>query len=78
MKGGSNFCSSKDVFFYKKHPEAEVIQKAVRHGPFDIQGRGGLGFWSGPSNFFRTKSEQDYFFRRSFGPDYFFHNLRLH
>ena len=30
----------------------------VRHGPFDIQGGGGgLGFWSGPRYFFRTKSE---------------------
>ena len=43
----------------------------VRHGPFDILG-GGLGFMSGPENFFRTISEQGYFFRRPFGPDYFF------
>ena len=39
---------------------------------------GGFGFWSGP-RYFRTKSEQDYFFRRPFWPDYFFfHNQKLH
>ena len=27
---------------------------------------------SGPENFFRTISEQGYFFPRPFGPDYFF------
>ena len=51
---------------------------SIRHGPFDIQGGGGLGFWSGPRYFFQTKSEQDYFFRRPFGPDFFFHNKKLH
>ena len=53
----------------------------VRHGPFDIffggGGGGGLGLRSGPEIFFRTISEQVYFFRRPFGPDYFFHNRKL-
>ena len=49
----------------------------LRHGPFDILGGGGLGLMSGPENFFRTISEQGYFFRRPFGPDYFFHNRKL-
>ena len=49
-----------------------LIQQQLRHGPFDIQGGGGLGFWSGPRYSVRTKSEQDYFFRRPFGPDYYF------
>ena len=44
----------------------------IRHGRFDIQ-RGGGG-----ARIFRTKSEQDYFFRRTFGTDYFFHNQKLH
>ena len=35
-------------------------------------GGGGLGFMSGPEIFFRTISEQGYFFRHPFGPDYFF------
>ena len=47
----------------------------IRHGPFDILG--GLGLMSGPEIFFRTISEQGYFFRRPFGPDYFFHNRKL-
>ena len=43
--------------------------KPFRHGPFDILG--GLEFFSGPRNFFRTILEQDYVFRRPFGPDFF-------
>ena len=35
-------------------------------------GRGAWVFGSGPKYFFRTKSEQNDFFRRPFGPDYFF------
>ena len=42
-----------------------------------FRGGGSLGFWSGP-RYFQTKSEQDYFFRRSFRPDFFFHNKKLH
>ena len=53
------------------------LTKVIRHGPFDILGGGGLGFRSGPEFFFRTISEQGYFFRRPFGPDYFFHNQKL-
>ena len=48
-----------------------VRERCIRHGQFDIQG-GGLGFWSGPKYFFKTKSEQDYFFCRPFGPVNFF------
>ena len=48
-----------------------TVAVVFRHVPFDIRG-GGLEFLSGPRIFFRTKSEQDYFFRRPFGPYYFF------
>ena len=55
-----------------------LLSAIVRHGPFDILGGGGgLGFMSWPENFFRTISEQGYFFRRPLGPDYFFHNQKL-
>ena len=44
---------------------AKIKYYIIRHGPFDIQGGGGLGFWSRPSYFFRKKLEQGYF---SVGP----------
>ena len=37
----------------------------------------GLGIFFRAKKFFRTILEQDYFFRRHFGPDYFFYNQKL-
>ena len=58
-------------------PPLQNRMVALRHGLFDILGGGGLEFFSGPRNFFQTILEQDYFFRRPFGPDYFFYNQKL-
>ena len=55
-----------------------IFKTTARHGSIWYLGGGGLEFLSGPRIFFRTKSEQDYFFRRPFGPDNFFHNQKLH
>ena len=52
--------------------EGKKTKIIVRHGPFDILGGGGLGLMSGPENFFRTISEQGYFFAGPSGRIIFF------
>ena len=56
----------------------------LRHGPFDILGGGGGGleFFSGPRNFFRTILEQDFFFLPALRAGLFFsiiksYNIRV-
>ena len=63
------------ISFYRRIIYIFVLYKIVlRHGPFDIQGGGGGGleFLSGPRIFFRTKSEQDYFFSPALWAGLFF------
>ena len=48
------------------------FETRVREKPFDIYGGGGQEDLSEPENFFCLFLEQDNFFRRPFGPDYFF------
>ena len=64
---------SKSVNDERSVVSAEGVTDIIWHGPFDIQGRGGgLGFLVRAKIFFQTKWEQDYFFRRPFGPDYYY------
>ena len=44
----------------------------IREQPFDFYGGGGQEDLSQPENFFCLFLEQENFFRRPFGPDYFF------
>ena len=52
-------CNLKEIISIKIY--SPMHKKIVRHGPFDILGGGGGGleFFSGPRNFFRTILEQD-------------------